>query len=374
MRHTELNNQEITAIFSHLSRNINHREIGYIRDTNNPKYAKYPTLTKPKTDEFLARYNATERNIRKSGLLPNTIVETIIEKAIDAMRSAIALYNSPSTEWKSEAYLTHSVIAWTYLFHAKLRSHEVDVRYKHKGTVKLSPSGQPMLWEASKCLKHKITELEPAEEANLRYIIEMRHLVEHHPDKSIGPHMAPKLQANAINFNNRLVNWFGEQYSLSREIGLAIQLVELTVQQAYKKSSKLPKAISTANKLIEAPLTPEQYNDPRYSMRVWMIPKTVRNVKGADRLVHYAPAGSDIEMAVREVERPKYRATDIVAILNKEGHTKFSLQKRDGFVPLWKSLGAKRPGRGYGVEIGKSWFWYDKMLSAAREYCQKNNM
>ena len=70
LAHTELNDQMIVSILSHLSRTINHREIGYFRDAANPKYHKYPTATKADVEQLLWQYGKFERLAKEIGIVP----------------------------------------------------------------------------------------------------------------------------------------------------------------------------------------------------------------------------------------------------------------------------------------------------------------
>lgn len=67
IEHTELNDQMIVAIFSHLSRTINHREIGYFRNKNNPKYVKVVPASRADVERFMARYHRFERLAKAHG-------------------------------------------------------------------------------------------------------------------------------------------------------------------------------------------------------------------------------------------------------------------------------------------------------------------
>ena len=113
-------------------------------------------------------------------------------------------------------------------------------------------------------------------------------------------------------------------------------------------------------------------NDPRYSYRVYVAPRTVNNRSKADQAVVFAPAGSEIEMAIREVERPKYTAGQIVEKMQNEGFKSFSMYGKGGFVPFWKSIDARKPGKGYGVQIPGAWYWYEAMVTEFRAYLKQN--
>ena len=92
----------------------------------------------------------------------------------------------------------------------------------------------------------------------------------------------------------------------------AIQFVEISLQgnAGIVGTKQLPDVITTVNKLIEEEMSDSDYNDPRYSYRVYVAPRPVNNRSKADQAVVFAPAGSDIEMAIREG-----RATKVYGLL-----------------------------------------------------------
>lgn len=79
---------------------------------------------------------------------------------------------------------------------------------------------------------------------------------------------------------------------------------------ALKGTAPVAKAVAAVNALLEAPMTQAEFNDPTYSFRVYVVPKVINNAKKADQAVIYSPVGSDVEVAIKLVERPKYRMTD----------------------------------------------------------------
>lgn len=36
---------------------------------------------------------------------------------------------------------------------------------------------------------------------------------------------------------------------------------------------------------------------------------------------------------------------------------------------FWKSKDAKNPQKGYGTQVAKAWYWYDKWLEEVEKHC-----
>ncbi len=374
IEHTELNDQMIVAIFSHLSRTINHREIGYFRKKDHKKYAKITPASRAEVERFMSRYHRFERIAKAHGFVPQEAHFQLVQKAGEAMKTAVSIFNNPHIRWKTEIYIVNGVIAWTYLLHAYYMTKGVDFRYKKDGVVQLTDDGRPKHWDLSRCLSETECPLPSAVKFNLKYLVAVRNEIEHRMSDNIDRFIEPKLQACALNFETALATWFGQQCSIAEDLAFAIQFTEISLQSntSIVGARGLPDVITTVNKLIENSMSDAEYNDPRYSYRVFVAPRTVNNRGKADQAVVFAPAGSDIEMAIREVERPKYTAGQIVDLMRKEGHNKFTMYGKGGFVPFWQSLDAKKPGEGYGVQVAQSWYWYEKMVIEVRSHLSRN--
>ena len=375
IEHTDLNDQTIVAIFSHKSRNINNREIGYFRDRNNPKYQDKRTAGREEVKDFLCKYDKFEQLAKLHGLQPKEEYFDLIQKASEAMKNAVATYNNPNIRWKTETYIVNAVIAWTYLMHAYYITQGVDYVYtRPDGQRVLTNEGHPKLWELSKCINNEdVCPLPIVVVANLRYLIAIRNEIEHSMCNDLSVYVGGKLQACALNFNVWLCSWFGKAYSIAEDLAFSIQFTEFSLQSHPELvgQRELPTIIQTVNGLIERGLSSDEYNDSQYSYRVFVVPRTVNNRNKADQAVKYAPLGSDVEMAVREVERPKYTATDIVNLMRQEGYASFSIHGRDGFVKFWQSIDGKNVGRGFGVSVVGSWYWYERMVDEVRAEMQR---
>lgn len=69
----------------------------------------------------------------------------------------------------------------------------------------------------------------------------------------------------------------------------------------------------------------------------------------------------------KEVEKKKYRPSGIVAAVQAAGFPNFRINPEH--VEMWKSEDAKKPGKGYGVEIAGCWYWYETWLNRCIELC-----
>lgn len=95
----------------------------------------------------------------------------------------------------------------------------------------------------------------------------------------------------------------------------------------------------------------------------------------ADRVIEFLDPTSGAAKAInkefwvkKEVERPKFRASDVVQQVQAEGFTKFRVQREH--LDMWKAEDAKADGKGYGVSIAGVWYWYQSWTDRCIELCK----
>ena len=366
------NDQDILAYFTRPSRSINHRAIAEIR--KGAKQAAGKPAAADELDLFLACWPEvdTETGLSLRG-------DELLIKAREAMIAAVHTFNSAGLTFRAELFIVSAIIAWTYLLHAWFKREGID--YRHAKTengvrvVAKTTSGAEKYWELSQCLKHAKCPVEPGARANLRFLLELRHEIEHRSTNRIDDAVSAKLQACCINFNDAIKSLFGEQYALERRLPIALQFVTFSPDQRalLKKAGTLPRHVETMMDAFERQLTPEQQADPRFAFRVFMVHRAANRAPGADLAVELVPPGSDLaekfNMALKEVEKRKYLPKEIVRIIRGEGWNRFTI---DSHTKLWKELKAKDPAKGYGViAVGTQWCWYETWLNRVREECNR---
>lgn len=357
-KHEKLNDQQVQSIFSYLHRNINHREIGAVRKAAKPQYAAISAAPKGEVDQLLAEYSKVQSIAHKFGFCELDEISQQVHKSIEIMKTAVLVYNNLTISTRSESFIVLSVIAWTYALHAFYRSSGIDPVYVDKEVNQDLADGKPRLWDLSRCITDKASKLSIGEANNLRYIVAIRNEVEHRTYEDINESVQSKLQATVLNFVRFCEDRFGKSYNFSADLAFAIQLrsIKLSSSKSIKVAPHLSKSVIAVNKLLEEGMTAAEYNDPSYAFRVYVVPKVTNNSKNADQAVSYAPIGSEVEMAIKQVERPKFRAGEAVSMLRNQGlpvssHT---------FVQAWKGADLKNPGKGLAIELGNQWFWYQE--------------
>ena len=367
------NDQDILAYFTRPTRSINHRAIAEIRTG-----AKHPDISAATADDLNEFVDLWPEIDIETGLSMRG--DELLIKAREAMIAAVHTFNSAGLNFRSELFIVVAIIAWTYLLHAWFKHEGIDYRHMKRengqNIVVKTPNGAEKYWELTHCLNQARCPLEPGTKHNLKFLIDLRHEIEHRSTSRIDDAISAKLQACCINFNDAIKNLFGAQYGLEHRLPIALQFVAFSASQhaMLKKASRLPRNIETAMEGFERNLTPEQQADPRYAFRVFMVHKTANRAPSADVAVEIVPPGSDIaekfNLVLKEVEKKKYLPGEIVKMMRAEGWNRFRM---DSHTRLWKRLDAKNPAKGYGyVAVGKTWCWYDTWVQRVRDECSSD--
>ena len=347
--------QDIQAYFSRPTRSINHARISEIRDG-----AKHRTV-KSASDADLDAYLAAWPDIDPDTGLSARGDELLI-KAREAMIAAVHSFNGAGLLFRAEIFIVTSIIAWTYLMHAYYRREGVDYRYRRAGVVQLTPSGAEKYWELDHCIATGAGPLERGTINNLKFLLEIRHEIEHRSTNRIDDALSAKLQACCLNFNDAIKSLFGIQFALERRLPIALQFVTFDGdQRALLAGKNLPAHIAAAMDNFHDSLTEDEQKDPRFRYRVAFVPKVTGRATNADLAVEFVRPGSPEAEAVervllKEVERQKYLPSQIVAKVQDAGYPNFNMHDH---TKLAQQLEARVPAKGYGVSIANAWYWYE---------------
>lgn len=306
----------------------------------------------------------------------------LVRKAREAMLAAVQLYNNPQVTFKAESFITLSVIGWTYMLHAYYRSVEVDYRYYHQAGKKKvydrTKYGAYKHWELERCLNDQACPLDLDTVTNLRFLIGVRHEIEHQMTDKIDEYLSAKLQACAINFDFYICKLFGNKYNLSKELSLAIQFSPLSPEQQSELRDNQHITTNVRNFVVdfENVLSDDALLSSRYAYRVLFVPINAKRLGQADQVVEFiksdSPLAEGLEKAyavIKETEKKKYLPSEIVQKMKDKGYVNFTIFKHS---KLWKESDAKNPKFSYGTSIAKTWYWYEKWLVKVEEYCKQN--
>ena len=312
-----------------------------------------------------------------------SVKEELLKKSREAALAAVQIFNNPNVTFKSETYVVLMIIAWTYLLHAYFRGKKVDYRYFTQGEKRKhydrTKNGAFKHWELEKCLNDKQCPLEREVVQNLRFLIGLRHEIEHQMTTRIDDLLSARFQACCINYHDAVVSLFGEEYGIAKYLAVSLQFSSLSREQidTLEQQAGLPRNIKQYIEGFDGALSADEFASPKFAYRVIFVPKTANHPNQADQVITFVKADSETAKSanaayavIRETERPKWLPSQIVAKMKTDGYSRFGMSRH---TDLWKSRDAKGSAKGYGVQIAKTWYWYDTWLVEVRKHCNENN-
>lgn len=312
----------------------------------------------------------------------SSISNELITKSRESALAAVQIFNSPMITFKSEIYIVLMNIAWTYLLHAFYRKQGVEYRYykqrKKRRVYDRTKSGAYKYWELERCLIDEKCPLDKDTKNNLRFLINIRHEIEHQMTTKIDSSLSAKFQACCLNYNEYIKTFFGDNLGIDKHLAFSLQFTSISQEQleTLPTQDKMPSYIKSFIDGFESQLTYDEYNSPKFAYRVLFVAKTANRKGQADQVIEFvksdSPLAADVNKAytvIKETERQKYLPGEIASIMQKEGFILFNVTRH---TELWKSLNAKDPQKGFGVKIAKQWYWYDKWLTVVRKHCKDN--
>lgn len=323
----------------------------------------------------------TEKRNRRVG----SIKSELLQKSREAALAAVQIFNNPNITFKSETYTVLMIIAWTYLLHAYFRDNNIEYRYHtvlgKKRKIDKTKHGAYKYWELERCLNDGNSPVDKDTANNLRFLIGLRHEVEHQMTTRIDNILSARFQACCLNYNDYIKKLFGSEMGIEKHLSFSLQFSTLNTEQKelLEEHPDLPAHIQVYMKTFDERLSDQDFASPKYAYRILFVPKTVNRKGQADRVIEFVKSDSPLAEAVnkqytviKEIEKPKYIAKQVVDIMRREGFSKFTMHCH---TLLWKQLDAKNPVKGYGTMVAdKYWHWYDKWVDEVRKHCIENQV
>jgi hypothetical protein len=313
----------------------------------------------------------------------HSVSEELIQKSREAALTAVQIFNNPQVTFKSEVFIVLMNIAWTYMLHAYFRKLNTEYRYfdqlGRSRRFHRTKQGAYKYWELERCLNEQPCPVDRDAANNLRFLIGIRHEIEHQMTTKIDASFSAKFQACCLNYNEHIKRFFGTEQAIDRHLSLSLQFSTISKDQVDQLQSQasLPANIKSFVEGFEGKLSEDEFNSPKFAYRVLFVAKTANHRGQADEVIEFVKADSELAKKVnekyaliKETERSKLRPKSIVDTMHKEGFPKFKMHHH---TTLWQDKDAKNPAKGLGTNVEGTWFWYQSWLDQVREYCKANS-
>jgi len=306
----------------------------------------------------------------------------LLAKSREAALHAVQAFNNPFTTFKSETFIVNMIIAWTYLLHAYYRREKVE--YRHYDVVNVrrrfqrTETGAVKYWSLRTCIGAKECPLDKPTKANLFFLIGLRDEIEHRMCLGLDERMSARYFACCLNYEAVIKKMFGERYSLEQDVAITLQFSHHLLQPPDEEVTEVPLPSNVVKYVqqFDDSLSPDVMQSPQFAVRLIFTRKLVNHPGQADRAIEFVAPDSDVGDAInkqyvviREREKRKLGAKEVVKIIRDEGYPRFGPYQHTQF---WKRVDGKNPDHEYGAEVGGHWFWYENWLEVVRAECQEH--
>lgn len=238
------------------------------------------------------------------------IVRDHLEKARESGLAAVEAYNKPGSRFRTAQYIVLINMAWTALFHAVFFKRGRRPWYRKKtpkGVRYVYVHGEPKHWELEACLDEYYQSANPPERTNLRFLTGLRHKIEHRHLPELDPVVYGECQAALTNFEDLLAREFGARYALGDTLAVSLQFSKAV--PAEKAAAMRLQLASVGKEVLQfidtfrAELPDELVNDPRYSFRVYLVPKATGRPGAADIAVEFIAYDPNAPQEMEQLKR-----------------------------------------------------------------------
>ena len=249
--------------------------------------------------------------------------KTILEGSVDSALLAVEVYNKPRTHFRTQAFITMMVIAWTRVLHAHFHRTIGDIYYEklengHFKTV----SGDRWAWDLTTSIKEfnkrETIKISDAAKANVEFFLKLRHKVEHrHLEKSdLDSLVFGECQALLFNYEDLVIRLFGEEHALHESLVFSLQFSKMrTLGQSKANRMALSRDLSDVREFVSkyrTNLDDTVFQSQEYSIKLIQIPK-IANTNRQDAAIEFVRWDS-----VSEEDRGNY---DKITALIKDKRT-----------------------------------------------------
>jgi hypothetical protein len=215
-----------------------------------------------------------------------------LESAVESALLAVEIYNKPRTPFRVEGFITNMIMAWTRLFHAHF-NHTIGSKYYYKNLIGryVKIDGERKSWELKNCIA-EYGQLDDSVKYNLIFFIRLRNKIEHrHIERDeIGIMIFGECQSMLYNFENLLIDFFGEEYALNEALAFSIQFSRIRKKSQMKASKKLlSKGVRELKTFIDkyrSSLPDKVFEKQEYSIKLIQVPK-VSNTSRSDLAIEF---------------------------------------------------------------------------------------
>ncbi|GGW87304.1 DUF3644 domain-containing protein [Alteromonas halophila] len=231
----------------------------------------------------------------------------LIHKAKEFALLAVSIYNNPYTEFKTYGFIVNINIAFTALFHAIFEKRGVDYFHYDQDGNPVVIDGDKKAWELSECVDHYWSGIVSPEKANLKFLIGLRNKIEHRNLPAIDLAVVGECQSALNNFEEIIVQEFGDVHALTTSLAFAMQLTRISEQAQIDALKQLQKenykVVKDYMETYRDDLSDEIAQSQKYRLRAFLVPKLGNHATSSDLAVEFINVNSLSEEQLQNYEQ-----------------------------------------------------------------------
>jgi hypothetical protein len=313
------------------------------------------------------RLERLEALLRAHGIAPTDAgdlsePDRLVAKSRESALAALRIYNDPSGGFRTESFILLMFVAWNSALQAIL---EIDGRDYYsradEGEIVLV-DGRPRVLETKEILALAMPGDEHAAlRANLDFFLGLRNQIAHRYLPALDVAIVSEAQSMLLNFENLLVDQFGDDTKLGDRLAVPLQLAgfrdDAWRQSLRKAQSQLPTDVQEYLARHRQELPDEVLRSPNYALQVFFVPLAANRERSADAVVNFVRPGDvtpELEGELQQltvVTKPKQisvasgdllRPKEVVNLVGERLPYRFTL---DTHTRCWRHYGV-RPASG----------------------------
>ncbi|MEV7136567.1 DUF3644 domain-containing protein [Arthrobacter sp. NPDC093128] len=190
---------------------------------------------------------------------------------------AVDLYNRSGETRQLEAFIVHMSMAWLRLLQAFVEKSRGDlyVRAKNGHRIRHQDGG----WKTkplSELVDAHFPENDPCR-VNLEFFTGLRNIIEHRYERDVASLVAGRTQAYVLNYERMLVQWFGPDEGMARQLRFPMFVSSITddaVAAVKEVRNRVPGAVSEWVQDFDAAVDADVASDQAFDFRVYLVPYT----------------------------------------------------------------------------------------------------
>lgn len=281
----------------------------------------------------------------------------VLQSSKNEVRLAVDLYNRSGNERQLEAFIVHMGMGWLKLLQAHAEKNGGDPYFRNRRGHRIRHEDGGWKFKPLQTLLNEYFSDADPRKANIEFFIGLRNVIEHRYEKNTATLVAGRTQAYLLNYENSLVEWFGQEEAMGSELRFPLFLSSITSDAAEAVKAvraQVPRGILEWVQDYDATLEPAISADQQFDFRIYLIPhkgpKTdadaVMTFVKPDNLTEDQRAVMDqVQTIIREKQVPvadlgALRAGQVVEEVSAELATPFTMHIH---TQAWKYFKVRPP-------------------------------